>query len=102
MAKPDPAVAELPKLPNDLALVCAECRWRPDEPVTVGVLQAHAQTEHSRDAVPMELVVFCLRCDVEMPHRRSMTRRDGTVLHWHDCPRCHRTRRVVQKGDELR
>lgn len=88
----------------DLILVCKICRWRPPEDLEVNLLQAHFDMEpdHDPENITVELVAICDRCDVEMPVERSIPRPSGGTKVYHGCPKCHRTKVVIQneqKGD---
>ena len=90
----------------NLRLACRACGWRPDNSLTLGVIEAHVLTEHPEQVkedgsprIDMTLVVLCPRCDVKMPRTRSIERTGHRELHY-DCPACHRSYMVRQRRDE--
>lgn len=91
-----PAELDL-NVPDGMALICRTCRWRPDQELTVGLVAAHFETEHDTDAVRLELVVLCPRCDTAMAFNRSEPIRSGGERDFFHCPACLRTR-TVRRG----
>ncbi|GAA4439514.1 hypothetical protein [Phytohabitans houttuyneae] len=81
---------------DGMALVCATCRWRPIGELTMGVVEAHFETEPDHDAsnLKLELVVLCPRCDQEMVFERSVGDRDIF-----NCAPCHRTRSIRREAN---
>lgn len=80
-------------VPDGFALLCSICRYRPPEGITVAVLAAHFEVEHDTDAVTLELVALCPRCDRPMRHDYS----HGNLDHF-ECDACKRSRIVRRDG----
>lgn len=73
-------------------LTCSICHWVPDDRLSMGVVRAHYETEHSDVDLPedsaaaMNLEAFCSHCDTAMG--------DPTihgVRHSWECPNCKRS-----------
>lgn len=74
-----------------IQLACTLCGWRPTAEKTMGLVQAHFETEHpEHEGGPsLTMVVVCPACDNVCPQ----TYNDGKRF-VHDCPSCKRTYRI--------
>lgn len=79
--------------PEGFALLCGICRWRVPLGITVALVQAHMETEHDTDAVALELVALCPRCDRPMRFDYS----HGEIDYF-ECDVCKRSR-MVRRSD---
>lgn len=80
-------------VPEGFALLCGICRWRIPLDITVALVKAHMETEHDTDAVALELVALCPRCDQPMRFDYTI----GDEDHF-ECDRCKRSRTVRRAG----
>lgn len=76
-------------VPDGMALLCQTCQWRPDENLTVGLMQAHFETEHDTSDIRLDLVALCPRCDTAMAFEHHHAGRDHFV-----CATCRRARTI--------
>lgn len=86
---------------DDLVLACRICRWRPPGDLEMSLVEAHFDMTdgHDPEDIQLDLVVICDRCDIEMPLERSVPRPRGGTKYYHGCPKCRRTKVVVQNPE---
>lgn len=84
-------------VPDGLTLVCKICRWLPPADLQMNLVQAHFDVEpdHQPEDIQLELVAMC-RDNVEMTLDRTVVMPGGRRHHY-TCPRCHRSRTVIQR-----
>jgi hypothetical protein len=70
-----------------LRLSCRECKWIPDQRLTVGVFRAHCKEEHGSPDVGLDLVPVC-KCGTIMNATGETKPTGGGTKDYFECPKC--------------
>jgi hypothetical protein len=77
-------------------LACHLCHWLPDTDLSMGVVQAHFDTEHDGAEVELDMVTLCPRDGATLVRSNTIDMATYLLLVY-DCPTCNRVYRVHQQ-----
>ena len=83
---------------SDLQLRCSECGWFPPEGTTMGVVEAHNESEHGTVNVMLELVPVCTCGEAMVLDATQPT--GGGRRHYYHCVMDGNTTSVVQRDQK--